>query len=485
MIEAALSRLPRPQMVAMIVLFIGALAAGWLMLPGDAERIAMLERDGKDREAMALLEQRYASGDRRQRILFELNHFYEQFGDLAKARQMLELLGSARPNDASIQRQLAYFYKQTQDEGAYVKALARQIDLKYSEQACRELVGMLRLDGRYGDEQAMLVKCRQKGYRRTEDIVRLAQLLATDGDVVQASQLLRSVDDLKRLKTDRERLQLFSILLEAEQPRDALRRAVRWVKAGKEDTLPLTIIEMLVRSERHDLAVELARDISVPGDSVSLAVAEIMLDKSQTDAAQTYLRGWVEKARLTDTNIATRCIDAALDAEAPMMAYRVARKFGFQRLAESQLVALGEALAAISAKSEVEDIRTAISPEALASSPLLGAAVQLDQGSPAATTDLLTKVEPDSLEDWRLALWARLMTATGQSATADATLQRLGVRDAKTPHDTATPPAVRAATMIKRQRKVSKLRFKFNRNGMVTHRPPAAKAPLPFPGLIQ
>ncbi len=307
MADIALSRLGfRPQIVAMSAVFLAAVVAGWLLLPGEAERIAMLERDGKDREALTILEQQFAAGDRRQRTVYQLQRLYEMLGDLPKARAMLEQLGEARPRDATVQRQLAGFYRQTEDNGAYMRSLERQIDLKYSEPACRELIGMLRLAGDYAKEQATIVKCRQKGYRRTEDIVRLGQLLATDGDVQQASQLLRSVDDLKRLKSDRERLQLFAILLEAEQPREAVRRAARWAKGAKEDSLALTLIEMLVRGERQDLAVELARDVSVPGDSVSLAVAEIMLDKSQIEAAQSYLRGWMGRAKLSDPAIVSR-----------------------------------------------------------------------------------------------------------------------------------------------------------------------------------
>lgn len=480
MADIALSRLGlRPQIVAMSAVFLAAVVAGWLLLPGDAERIAMLERDGKDREALTILEQRFAAGDRRQRTLYQLQRLYEMAGDLPKARSMLELLGEARPRDATVQRQLAGFYRQTEDDGAYMRSLERQIDLKYSEPACRELIGMLRLAGDYAKEQATLVKCRQKGYRRTDDIVRLGQLLATDGDVQQASQLLRSVDDLKRLKSDRERLQLFATLLEAEQPREAVRRAARWAKGARDDSLALTLIEMLVRGERQDLAVELARDVSVPGDSVSLAVAEIMLDKSQIEAAQTYLRGWMGKARLSDPAIVTRFIDAALDAEDPQLAFKVASAFGLKRLAEPQLVALGEALAAVSAKAETEQVRASLSTEALATSPLLGAALELERTGPAATSELLTKVEPDSLEDWRLALWARLMAATGQSATADATLKRLGVEAGSGQTVKATPPALRAVRMIKRQKKVKKLRLKFNKHGVAVQRPTPGKSPSP------
>lgn len=38
----------RPHLVLMLVLFVGAAIAGFVLLPGDAERVAMLERDGNN-----------------------------------------------------------------------------------------------------------------------------------------------------------------------------------------------------------------------------------------------------------------------------------------------------------------------------------------------------------------------------------------------------------------------------------------------------
>ena len=47
----------RPHLLIMAVVFAGALGVGYLLLPDDNERIAMLERDGHDRQALEILEQ--------------------------------------------------------------------------------------------------------------------------------------------------------------------------------------------------------------------------------------------------------------------------------------------------------------------------------------------------------------------------------------------------------------------------------------------
>ena len=139
----------RPNIVAVAALALSALVLALFMLPGDQERIAVLERDGHYRQALTALESRFAKGDRRQPTLFQLFRLYERHGDIAKARVMLEMLVELRPYDHHLQRQLAEFYKITQDEDSYVRALARQLDIRYSEPACRSLIGIWRRVKRY------------------------------------------------------------------------------------------------------------------------------------------------------------------------------------------------------------------------------------------------------------------------------------------------------------------------------------------------
>jgi len=442
----------RPHAIVMSVLFVGALVVGYLMLPGENERVAMLERDGKFREALKIMQSRFDAGDRRQRTLFELQRLQEHFGDIKKVRQTLELFAAERPKDASAQRQLAQFYKQTQDEEAYLRALGAQIATRYSEPACRELIGILRRNGQFAEEQAAIQRCRAKGYRRAEDIVRLATLVAAGGDFQQASALLRSVDDLRRLKADRERVQLFAILLETDQPREAYRRAVRWLKGTREDELALALVDMLARDNRHDMAINLAREVSVPGDVMSLVVAELMADRGQTAAAQTYLRGWLENAKLADAGMASRFVHAALDADDPEVALLGAEAFGLAALPQGDLASLAEALAAIGSTSDFDRVRTVLRPETLSQNPLLAAAVEMRKGGSEATVRILDKLPVDELDEWRLALWTKLMQQTGRANVATAALQQMGVEQSRT--TVAPTRAIKRANTLKKARRL-------------------------------
>jgi thioredoxin-like negative regulator of GroEL len=394
----------KPHAVVMALLFLAALGVAYVLLPGDSERIAMLERDGKSREALTILQSRFNVGDRSQRTLYQLQSLYESAGDLPRTRQTLEQLAKSRPRDLAIQRQLGAFYKQTQDEPAYISSLLQQIEMRYSENACREVTGLLRRSGQYEREQAALQTCRQKGYRKTEDMVRLASLLAADGDVGQASVLLRSVDDLRRLTTNKERMQLFSILIENNQPKEAQRRAARWVRGSKDDTLALTLIADLVADNKHDLAIELARETSVPGDSVFLSVAEIMVERTQLVAAQAILRGWLDKTTSQDPAVMSRFVVTALDVGDPDLALKGAQHVGLQGLPTETNALLAQAMDAAGRRRDGDMIRASMKR------------APVSQAQPGAIANLAKPVGrftwgsgATNLDEWRTSLWRRLI----------------------------------------------------------------------------
>lgn len=178
------------------------------------------------------------------------------------------------------------------------------------------------------------------------------------------------------------------------------------------------MIDGLVDDQKHELAVNLAREVGTPGDAVSLTVAELLLDRTQDVAARAYLRGWFEVARLTEAAVAHRFIAAALDADDPELAYQGAAKFGLTRLGQSELVALAEALSASGKSALFQDVRKLIAPSTIIENPLLAAAIEVERGANEPARALLSRVQVDSLDEWRLALWSRLMETTSRRSVA-------------------------------------------------------------------
>jgi tetratricopeptide (TPR) repeat protein len=458
----------KPHAFVMGLLFALALGVGTLLLPGDSERIAMLERDGKTGEALHILESQFEAGDRRQRTLFLLQSLYETAGNLPRLRQTLELLVGLRPRDTALQRQLGLFYKNTQDEPAYLRSLGQQIDVRYSEPACRELTGLLRRSGQFREELAALQKCRQKGYRKTEDMVRLASLLAAEGDLVQASLLLRGVDDLRRLKTDKERQQLFTVLLENDQPKEAQRRAVRWVRGSKDDGLALQLIGQLVADNKHDLAIELARETSVPGDSVFLSVAEVMVERAQMVAAQAILRGWLEKATALEPPVLSRFIVTALDAGDPDLALNAAQRLGLQKLPPETVALLARGLDAAGRRIDGDSLRASL--KRAPGDPLLQPGTQASTGKGMGRFAWGNRTA--NLDAWRTALWRRLQDENAAKPVKSVLIPAPILKPSRSARDLMA---------LKQSRKLKAMRNRFRAPVGGTNKQPVSSSPIPQP----
>ncbi len=406
----------RPDRLILAAIFAGALVGGWAILPGENERVAMLERDGHSREALAILEHQVSAGVTRYRSLHQILALYENEGNVAKAQEILEAMVRERPRDAALKRRQAQFYKHNQKDEAYLATLRELIELRYSESACRELIARLRLRGDAKAEQATLQSCRQKGYRRPDDLARLAELLAADGDTGQASGLLRSIDDLKRLKTPQERYQLLQLLIDQDQPNEAERRAVRWIKASRDDASALGYIDLLAQSAHPNVAIEVAKNTGFPGDTISLTVAERLLEKNQIGPALLYLRGWFDQAQTAASETAVRFVDAALAAGDPKLALAGARRFGFVMLPKTTLERVALTLDRLDAKAEADEIRAITSRSgkseqrppaddadaraAIAAAALASVSKSQTDNIPRARNFLLV----DPLEGWRRSL---------------------------------------------------------------------------------
>lgn len=248
-------------------------------------------------------------------------------------------------------------------------------------------------------------------------------MLTDEGDIGQALGLLRSADDLRRLKSQPERLRLFGTLLEADQPREALRRAIRWLRGARQEDFADLLIDQMVLANRYELAMDFVRDVGTPGDPISLSVAELMLLRDQDDAARAYLRGWLDKARIANPAQASRFIRASLDASDPETALKGAQRFGMARVPQNELERLSDSLATANRISEANIVRSFLRsdtplPRQLATPPMRRRADQ--PPSTEASRDL---------EAWRLTLWTRLMgVPEGNVATATDALPPSAVR---------------------------------------------------------
>lgn len=432
------------------LIFAGALVVAWAILPGEDERIEALERDGQTKRALTMLEARFDRGDRRQRTLVNLKRFYEYYGDNAKSRQILEILALQLPRDLYLQRQLAQLYRQMEDEPGQIRALRAQLAIRYAEPVCQRLIGLLRRGGDYAGEQAALIDCRNNGYRRPEELERLAFLYAADGNMTETAQILRAVDDRRWLRGGRERLMLFDALVATKLPQDALRRGIRWYKGQADTDFALEMIAKLVAAERNDLALQMARDIGVPGDPVTLAAGEILVDQVQYVAARAFLTGWLAQASQMSTETATRFVTAAVDAEDAGLAFKGAELHGLTKFTPGDLIPLGEALMASGQTASFDKVRAVLSGESIRSDGLIAAAVELRDGHLDAARAILAGVKIDQSEERRLELKAQLTAIAGRPAASTQL-----VREPARTEILLTPPVVTISPGETQARRIS------------------------------
>ena len=434
----------------LVLIFIGALVVAASVLPGEDERIEALERDGQTGRALALLEARFSRGDRRQRTLVNLRRFYEYYGDNDKSRQILELLVQQSPRDLYLQRQLAQLYRQDQDEPGQIRALRAQLAIRYAEPVCQRLIGLLRRAGDYTAEQAALIDCRNNGYRRPEELERLAFLYAADGNMTEVAAILRAVDDRRWLRGNRERLMLFEALIATNLPQDALRRGVRWYKGQADSDFALEMIAKLVAAERNDLALQMAREIGTPGDPVTLAAGEILVDQVQYQAARAFLAGWLAQAPAMSTETATRFVVAAVDAEDATLAMQGVEKQGLAKFRSRDLIPLAEALMASAQVSNFDKIRAVLSPEDIQSDPLIAASIDLREGRLDAARAVLAAATIDPTDERRIALKAQLVGIAGRPPAATQL-----VREPARTETLLTAPVVTITPGVTQSRRIS------------------------------
>ena len=482
--EALARHMAPAHTLVLALLFAGALAVGWAVLPGEDERIEALERDGQTSRALSLLEARFARGDRHQRTLASLRRFYEYYGDSDKSRKMLELLAEQRPRDLFLQRQLAQFYRQTEDEPSQIRALRSQLAIRYSEPVCQRLIGLLRRTSDFSGEQAALIDCRNNGYRRPEELERLAFLYAADGNLAETGQILRAVDDRRWLRGSRERLMLFDALLADKLPTDALRRGIRWYRGQPDEDFALEMIAKLVAAERNDLALQMARDVGMPGDAVTLAAGEILVDQVQFQAARAFLTGWLAQARRMSAETATRFVIAAIDAEDPALALKAADQFGLSRFRSADLVLLAEALMAAGQTAGFDKVRPLIALDHITSSALVAASIEIRDGHLENARSILATVTTDPTDERRTALKSQLLALAGRPNASSSLVREPGRSETPPP-----PPAISINPGDTQTRKLStpvEVARRFKRRQLALRRgaglPVASKqSPVPAP----
>lgn len=428
--------------VFLAVVSLGALVAASKLAPGDLERLAMLERDGRHEQARDELQRLYESGERNPRMMLRLYNLKVRFGEVDGARTVLEEYARLRPTDTEAQNGLIRFYQINHLEAPYLDALRKLQERTRSRELLAELVSFYRMTGRFREEEDLLERTARANRAGPAEFERLGLLAAARGDLPRAVRALRRADG--RLLDDQSRparLGLFRVLVELKETDEAHQRSVVWLRTWRSPELTVEFMDALSLAGRSDLAIDIGQRFGGPGNDATLVTAELLHEQSRNAEALQRLNEYQSNGLPEEPDRIQRFVSVAAATGAAEVALKAARLVGLRKLDANVVVDLIDALQDASEST----------PGVLQTDQLRGFAAEIEarlqnvapvgQESPdrlILSDDLrlfscrlaildkdrdlarrfLTGIDADRLSSQDLSLWTDLQLASGLRSTA-------------------------------------------------------------------
>ena len=216
--------------IALIVsLTLVALAAGLAMVPGEREQWTMLVRDGRNQEAMAVLEARYRAGKRDMDAVLQLYKLHMSFAEIEPATRIIRDFAADHPRDPAVLALLARHYADIEDRTAETRTLEQLFALKPTPATARELLSYYRLEGAFDREQRLLQMLLASRMISASDAERLGLMLLAADDLYGARDALTRFDELANPERSVGRLALFDVLVRTGDATAAFNRAMVWL----------------------------------------------------------------------------------------------------------------------------------------------------------------------------------------------------------------------------------------------------------------
>lgn len=423
------------------VIAIGALIAAVKLAPGDLERLAMLERDGRHELAMAELQKLYADGQRDPQLILRLYNLQIRFGLVDEARKVLEEFARVRPTDIEAQIGLIRFYQMNQLEAPYAAALRALYERTRSRELLSELLGFYRINGRYRDEEDVLERTAAANRAGPAEFERLGLLATARGDLQLAARALRRADGRVDEPSRSARLGLFRVLVELKELDEAHQRCLAWLRTWRDPELAVELMETFNQAGRTDLALDIGTRFGGPGNDVTLASAEILNEQGRHDEVLQKLREYQSVGLPEDRDRAQRFISISASSGGADMALRAARLIGMRKLEGSVILDLLDSLqdalevnAGTFPMDHLKGFSAEIEARLQNTSPVAQEAVDrlvladdmrlfasqlaiFDKDRDLARKHLAA-IDPDRLNTFDLSRWTDLQVASGLRSTA-------------------------------------------------------------------
>jgi tetratricopeptide (TPR) repeat protein len=282
-----------------IILTATALAAGVAMVPGEREQWTMLVRDGRNQEALKVLEAQYRAGRREVDAVIHLHKLYMSFAEIEQATRVMQDFVAAHPDDPEAVAMLAKHYGDIEDKQKEIATLERLFELSPSVPTARDLLAYYRLEGAFDREENLLRLLLVKEMITANDAERLGLILVAHDDLFGAREALTRFDEIANPERSIGRLVLFDVLVATGDKTTALAKAASWIghfrkasihHAAEGETPAERLVRKMVAVDEaaaHQLICQVQRDeapLQASAEPWGRVACEVDVPGAQTDA---------------------------------------------------------------------------------------------------------------------------------------------------------------------------------------------------------
>lgn len=285
-----------PVIVTVAAAAIGVLA-GYLMIPGQTEQIAMLASDGHEEAALELADGLFEKGNREPAVLMQAFVLNEASGTQERGLRVFRAYLQERPDDAVAWQRAAGIFDESGQTALLFESLENILRITRDPAAATRLAASYRLADRKDDELRVLKQVAAKDLP-VASAMRLAGLLQQRGQTGESAQILSGLDDAHASLPDDARIQLFAALIDLGKFDDAANRALKWRTDTDDPYQQDVLIGYLLRAGGDDAALKLARQAESFADPKAFAhLFQLLADQARYDLVGELLSQWVVFAR--------------------------------------------------------------------------------------------------------------------------------------------------------------------------------------------
>jgi tetratricopeptide (TPR) repeat protein len=419
-------------------------SAGFFMIPGQNEQIAMLASDGHEESALQLADGLVEKGNREPAILMQAFVLNQSVGIPERGLSAFRSYLEQRPDDPVAWQKAAAIFEESGQADLMREALENFVRLTRDPSAASRLSALYRLAGKEDDEFRVLQKVASKDLAPPEAL-RLAKLMLDRNQTDSAISILSRLDDTQPGLPQDAKIEMFVALMDSGEFEAAADRALKWRKGEDDTAFQDVLVGYLLRAGADQAALRLARQTESLADPKAFAhLFHLLSDHGRYDLIGQLLTQWVAfaqqvPAQQLDPYLQNVVNLAGAKGMSEELFHKLYRVFDNEGVAEFQ-ASFMQAMFNRFGYAGVAPFRTGLRHSVLNARPVLAARLFTIEKNPLAARRYLLSARLPAISAGAQFEWLDL-------AQQILPPQELGYELARRAHAGAIPPELRKAVL--------------------------------------